>query len=171
MVWAPADLGSPSINICDFPSTIFHFLLSQFFLCRSGGWWQFPDFFAYGKKIQGNCTDPSKAETFLQMSNDSDCVSDWPWSSMPKIFSTDAADMAKDTINCLKKAMKISHFNHIMIELCYFSLHRWEIKIHMLSGKCFNIPHWLRSHATNGRLQHIDELSKTKTRVGIVTLI
>ena len=57
----------------------------------------------------------------------------------------------KDTINCLEKAMKISHFNHIMIELCYFSLHQWEIKIHMLWGKCFNIPHWLRSHSTNGR--------------------
>ena len=75
----------------------------------------------------------------------------------------------KDTINCLEKAMKISHFNHIMIELCYFSLHQWEIKIHMLWGKCFNIPHWLRSHSTNGRLQHIEELSKSKTRVGIVT--
>ena len=26
----------------------------------------------------------------------------------------------------------------------------------------FNIPHWLRSHSTNGRLQHIDELSISK---------
>ena len=31
---------------------------------------------------------------------------------------------------------------HIMIELCYFSLDQWEIKIHLLWGKCFNIPHW-----------------------------
>ena len=77
---------------------------------------------------------------------------------------------SKDTINCLEKAMKISHFNHIMIELCYFSLHQWEIKIHMLWGKCFNIPHWLRSHSTNGRLQHIEELSKSKSRVGMVWL-
>ena len=57
----------------------------------------------------------------------------------------------KDTINCPEKAMKISHFNHIMIELCYFSLDKWEIKIHLLWGKCFNIPHWPRSHSTNGR--------------------
>ena len=59
--------------------------------------------------------------------------------------------------------MKISHFNHIMIELCYFSLHQWEIKIHLLWGKCFNIPHWLRSHLTNGRLQHIEDLSKSSS--------
>ena len=26
---------------------------------------------------------------------------------------------------------------HIMIELCYFSLDQWEMKIHMLWGKCF----------------------------------
>ena len=74
----------------------------------------------------------------------------------------------KDTINFPEKAMKISHFNHIMIELCYFSLDQWEIKIHLLWGKCFNIPHWLRSHSTNGRLQHIEELSESKTRVGMV---
>ena len=30
---------------------------------------------------------------------------------------------------------------YIMIELCYFSLDQWEIRIHLLSGKCFNIPH------------------------------
>ena len=34
----------------------------------------------------------------------------------------------------------------------------------------FNIPHWLRCHSTNGRLQHIDELSISKTRVGMVRL-
>ena len=33
-------------------------------------------------------------------------------------------ELGKDTINCLGKAMKISHFNHILIELCYFSLHQ-----------------------------------------------
>ena len=55
-----------------------------------------------------------------------------------------------------------------MIELCYFSLHQWEIKIHLLWGKFFNIPHWSRSHSTNGRLEHIGELSKSKTRVGMV---
>ena len=30
---------------------------------------------------------------------------------------------------------------YIMIELCYFSLDQWEIRIHLLWGKCFNIPH------------------------------
>ena len=29
----------------------------------------------------------------------------------------------------------------IMIELCYFSLDQWEIRIHLLWGKCFNNPH------------------------------
>ena len=57
-----------------------------------------------------------------------------------------------------------------MAELCYFSLDQWEIKIHLLWGKCFNIPHWPKSHSTNGRLQHIEELSKSKTRVGMVWL-
>ena len=47
---------------------------------------------------------------------------------------------------------------YIMIELCYFSLDQWEIKIHLLWGICFNIPHWPRSQLTNGRLQHIKEL-------------
>ena len=54
----------------------------------------------------------------------------------------------KDTRNCPEKAMKISHFNpnqsapsiYIMIELCYFSLDQWEIRIHLLWGKSFNIP-------------------------------
>ena len=41
------------------------------------------------------------------------------------------------------------------------SLDQWEIKIHLLWGKCFNIPHWPRSHSTNRRLQHIEKLSKT----------
>ena len=52
---------------------------------------------------------------------------------------------------------------HIMIilELCFFSLHQWEIKIHLLWGECFNIPHWPRSHLTTRRLQHIEKLSKT----------
>ena len=56
--------------------------------------------------------------------------------------------MIKDTRNCPEKAMKISHFNpnqsapsiYIMIELCYFSLDQWEIRIHLLWGKSFNIP-------------------------------
>ena len=47
---------------------------------------------------------------------------------------------------------------YIMIELCYFSLDQWEIKIHPLWGICFNIPYWPSSYLTNGRLQHIKEL-------------
>ena len=45
-----------------------------------------------------------------------------------------------------------------MIELCYFSLDQWGIGIHLLWGICFKIPHWPKSHLTNGRLQHIKEL-------------
>ena len=54
---------------------------------------------------------------------------------------------------------------YIMIELCYFCLDQWEIKIHLLCRKSFNIPDWPRR-----RLQHIEELSKSKTRVGTVWL-
>ena len=35
---------------------------------------------------------------------------------------------------------------YIMIELCFFSLDQWEIKIHLLWGKCFNIPHHCDPH-------------------------
>ena len=57
-------------------------------------------------------------------------------------------------MNCPEKAMKISHFNpnqsapsiYIMIELCYFSLDQWEIRIHLLWGKSFNIPHHCDPH-------------------------
>ena len=60
----------------------------------------------------------------------------------------------KDTMNCAEKAMKISHFNpnqsapsiYIMIELYYFSLDQWEIRIHLLWGKSFNIPHHFDPH-------------------------
>ena len=30
---------------------------------------------------------------------------------------------------------------YIMIELCFFSLDQWDIRIHLLWGKCFNIAH------------------------------
>ena len=59
------------------------------------------------------------------------------------------------------KPNQIAPSIYIMIELCFFSLDQWEIKIHLLWGKCFNIPHWPRSHSTNRRLQHIEKLSKT----------
>ena len=75
----------------------------------------------------------------------------------------------KDTSNCREKSEENKSFKpnqiapsiYIMIELCFFSLDQWEIKIHLLWGKCFNIPHWPRSHSTNRRLQHIEKLSKT----------
>ena len=35
---------------------------------------------------------------------------------------------------------------YIMIELCYFSLDQWEIRIHLLWGKCFNISHHCDPH-------------------------
>ena len=43
-----------------------------------------------------------------------------------------------------------------MIKLCYFSLDQWEIRIHLLWGKCFNIPHhcdpYLNQTKLNGLL-------------------
>ena len=53
-----------------------------------------------------------------------------------------------------KSDENISHFNpnqsapsiYIMIEICYFSLYQWEIRIHLLWGKCFNIPHHCDPH-------------------------
>ena len=85
---------------------------------------------------------------------------DWNFEALLLLFTI------KDTMNCAEKTMKISHLNpnqsapsiYIMIELCYFSLDQWEIKIHVLWGICFNIPHWPWSHLTNGIFQHIKEL-------------
>ena len=61
---------------------------------------------------------------------------------------------SKDTRNCPEKVMKISHLKsnqsahsiYIKIELCYFSLDQWEIRIHLLWAKCFNIPHHCDPH-------------------------
>ena len=60
---------------------------------------------------------------------------------------------------------------YIIIELCYYSLAQWEMKIHRLWGKSFNISHWPRSHLTNGILQQIEDLLKSKTRIRMVWLI
>ena len=57
--------------------------------------------------------------------------------------------LRKDTMNCAEKAMKISHLNpnqsapsiYNMIEIYFFSLDQWEIRIHLLWGKSFNIHH------------------------------
>ena len=59
--------------------------------------------------------------------------------------------LVKDTRNCQEKVKKISHLKtnqlapsiYIMKELRSFSLDQWEISIHLLWGKCFNIPHHL----------------------------
>ena len=39
------------------------------------------------------------------------------------------------------KSNQLAPSIYIMIELCFFSLDQWEIRIHLLWGKCFNIPH------------------------------
>ena len=57
-------------------------------------------------------------------------------------------ESVEDTKNYPEKAKKISNFNpnqsapsiYIMTELCYISLDQWEIRIHLLWGKSFNIP-------------------------------
>ena len=85
----------------------------------------------------------------LRASDEWTLADSWYCSEVAKLI----ASQANDTINCLEKAMKISHYNYFMIELCYFSLHQWEIKIHMLWGKCFNVllVMALRSLSTNAR--------------------
>ena len=65
----------------------------------------------------------------------------WEWWSYQLMLSI-------RTPSIVRKAMKISHFNpnqsapsiYIMIELCFFSLDQWEIRIHLLWGISFNIP-------------------------------
>ena len=55
---------------------------------------------------------------------------------------------------------KISHLKpnqlapsiYIMKELCFFSLDQWEISIHLLWGKCFNIPHHCDPHLNQTKL-------------------
>ena len=66
----------------------------------------------------------------------------------------------KDTRNCQEKVKKISHLKpnqlapsiYIMKELCFFSLDQWEISIHLLWGKCFNIPHHCDPHLNQTKL-------------------
>ena len=42
-----------------------------------------------------------------------------------------------------------------MIELCYFSLNQWEMRIHLLWGKCFNIPHHWDPHLNQTKLNDL----------------
>ena len=73
---------------------------------------------------------------------------DWNFEALLLLFTI------KDTMNCAEKTMKISHLNpnqsapsiYIMIELCYFSLDQWEIRLRLLWGKSFNIPHSCDPH-------------------------
>ena len=44
--------------------------------------------------------------------------------------------------NTIEQGHQIAPSIYIMIELCFFSLHQWEIRIHLPWGKYFNIPHW-----------------------------
>ena len=39
------------------------------------------------------------------------------------------------------KSNQLAPSIYIMIELCFFSLDQWEIRIHLLWEKCFKIPH------------------------------
>ena len=45
------------------------------------------------------------------------------------------------------------------------------IDIHLLYGKCPFIPQWSRNYSTNERYQHIEELSKSKLRIGRYALV
>ena len=46
-----------------------------------------------------------------------------------------------------------------MIELCYFSLDQWEIRIHPLWGKSFNIPHHCDTHLNQTKLNGLFPLT------------
>ena len=48
---------------------------------------------------------------------------------------------------------------YIMIELCYFSLDQWEIRIHLLWGKCFNIPHHCDPHSNQTKFNDLLSLT------------
>ena len=39
-----------------------------------------------------------------------------------------------------------------MMEVCYFSLDQWEISIHLLWGKCFNVPRHCDPHLNQTKL-------------------
>ena len=46
-----------------------------------------------------------------------------------------------------------------MIELCFFSLDQWEIGTHLLSGKCFNIPHDCDPHLDQTKFNDLLQLT------------
>ena len=60
----------------------------------------------------------------------------------------------KSDENNLLKPNQSAPSIYIMIELCYFSLDQWEIRIHLFSGKCFNIPHDCDPHLLKPNLMN-----------------
>ena len=73
----------------------------------------------------------------------------------------------KDTRNCQEKVKKISHLKpnqfalsiYIMKELCFFSLDQWEISLHLLWGKCLNIPHHCDPHLNQTKINELLRLT------------
>ena len=82
------------------------------------------------------------------------------WKKWPVSLEGHHELSGKSNENKSFKPNQIALSIYIMVDLC-FSLDQWEIKKHLLWGKCFSIPHWPRSHSTNTRLQHNEKLSKT----------
>ena len=87
------------------------------------------------------------------------------------------ANFAKDTIYSLQsdennpktKPNSVFYLYYDRTMLLFSWPMQWEIKIDLLWEKCFNIPHyWSRSLSTNAGRQHIEELFKSKTIVGMV---
>ena len=91
-------------------------------------------------------------------------------------------------MNCTGKAMKICHLNpnqsgpsiYIIIEVCYFSLDQWEIRIHLLYGKSFNIPHHCDPHLNQTKFNDIlpltihdvlEMLNKQSENIVVLSLI
>ena len=68
------------------------------------------------------------------------------------------------------KSFKSNHLApsiYIMIELCFFSLDQWEIRIHLLWGKCFNIPHHCDPHLNQTKFNDLFPL----TIAGVLALL
>ena len=111
--------------------------------------------------------DQGDKETYFDQQNDSDqdrqAMKNADTNKNRKQFDdplNSNNDNTKDTRNCQEKVNKISHLKpnqlapsiYIMKELCFFSLDQWEISIHLLWGKCFNIPHNCDPHLNQTKL-------------------
>ena len=71
----------------------------------------------------------------------------WWWSGL--LWQGHHELSGKSDENKSFKPNQSAHSIYIKIELCHSSLDQWEIKIHLIWGKCFNIPHCSRSLSTN----------------------